>query len=185
MAYGGVKPLRQVALLIFVPDGNGMRYKKEVNGYTTEYYLNGSQILMENRINNGGRVYYLYDVSGIAGMKYNNEYYYFDKNTLGDVIGIRNKNGTTVATYEYDAWGNITYQSGAMAEVNPFRYRGYYYDMETGFYYLQTRKHSVTSRVRIFGLTSFRLILLVKIKSTILEYFLHYQFYTYKKVPTE
>lgn len=125
-------------------DGNGLRYKKEVNGYTTEYYLNGSQILMENRINNGGRVYYLYDVSGIAGMKYNNEYYYFDKNTLGDVIGIRNKNGTTVATYEYDAWGNITYQSGAMAEVNPFRYRGYYYDTETGFYYLQTRYYDPT-----------------------------------------
>ena len=118
----------------------------------------------------------------------------FDKNTLGDIIALRDERGRIVATYEYDAWGNHTVtdrygnvntNSTFIGNINPFRYRGYYYDTETGFYYLQTRKHSVTSRVRIFGLTSFRLILLVKIKSTILEYFLHYQFYTYKKVPTE
>ncbi len=44
-----------------------------------------------------------------------------------------------VASYEYDAWGNILSQSGSMAEKNPLRYRGYYYDNETGFYYLQSR----------------------------------------------
>lgn len=44
-----------------------------------------------------------------------------------------------MASYVYDAWGSITYQSGTMASVNPFRYRGYYYDDETGFYYLQSR----------------------------------------------
>ena len=42
------------------------------------------------------------------------------------------------------AWGNITYQSGTMASVNLFRYRGYYYDNETGFYYLQTRYYDPT-----------------------------------------
>ena len=118
-------------------DGNGMRYKKVVNGETTEYYLNGTQILMENR--DGIRIYYIYGVTGVEGMIYDEDYYYFDKNTLGDVIGIRNSSGTLVATYEYDAWGNITYQYGSMADINPFRYRGYYYDTETGFYYLQTR----------------------------------------------
>ena len=61
------------------------------------------------------------------------------KNTLGDIVAIRDGSGNIVATYEYDAWGNITYQSGSIAEINPFRYRGYYYDNETGFYYLQTR----------------------------------------------
>ncbi len=44
-----------------------------------------------------------------------------------------------MAQYEYDAWGRILNQSGEMADINPFRYRGYYYDTETGFYYLQTR----------------------------------------------
>lgn len=83
-------------------------------------------------------IYYIYDPTGIAGMIYNNAYYYFDKNTLGDIIRIRNASGTTVATYNYDAWGNAT-GFGAMYDINPFRYRGYYYDTETGFYYLQTR----------------------------------------------
>ena len=45
----------------------------------------------------------------------------------------------SVATYEYDAWGNIVSSSGRLAEINPLRYRGYYYDSETGFYYLRSR----------------------------------------------
>ena len=123
-------------------DGHGMRYKKVVNGVSTEYYYNGTQLLMENR--NGERIFYIYGVTGVEGLirvidSYKIEYYYFDKNTLGDVVAIRDQDGEVVAQYEYDAWGNITYQSGSMAIVNPFRYRGYYYDTETGFYYLQTR----------------------------------------------
>ena len=71
----------------------------------------------------------------------------FDKNTLGDIVAIRNSNGNIVATYEYDAWGNCTVMDGNgyintstsfIGNINPFRYRGYYYDTETGFYYLQT-----------------------------------------------
>lgn len=119
-------------------DGNGMRYKKVVEGEETEYYYNGTQLIAENR-EDEGRIYYIYDATGIAGMIYYYEYYYFDKNTLGDVVAIRNQSGQVVATYIYDAWGNIDYQSGSIAEINPFRYRGYYYDTETGFYYLQTR----------------------------------------------
>ena len=46
---------------------------------------------------------------------------------------------TAVATYEYDPYGNIVSQSGDLADLNPLRYRGYYYDAETGFYYLQSR----------------------------------------------
>ena len=47
--------------------------------------------------------------------------------------------GAEAASYEYDAWGNILSQSGSMASTNPLRYCGYYYDTETGFYYLQSR----------------------------------------------
>ena len=54
-----------------------------------------------------------------------------------------------IATYNYDAWGNIIPQSGTMATANPFRYRGYYYDTETGFYYLQTRYYDPTTRLFI------------------------------------
>ena len=68
----------------------------------------------------------------------------FDKNTLGDIIAIRDEDGNVVAKYIYDAWGNILHEEGGMASVNPFRYRGYYYDTETGFYYLQTRYYDPT-----------------------------------------
>ena len=47
--------------------------------------------------------------------------------------------GTTVASYEYDPFGNIITATGTMAEANPLRYRGYYYDRDTGFYYLNSR----------------------------------------------
>lgn len=66
---------------------------------------------------------------------------FFRKNILGDVTDIYNNAGTRVAGYAYDAWGNCTvlYNSSGLADVNPFRYRGYYYDSETGFYYLNSR----------------------------------------------
>lgn len=124
-------------------DGNGMRYKKKVGNLTTEYYYNGDQLLMENRPS-VGRVYYLYDATGITGMIYQGEHYFFDKNTLGDIVSICDRHGDTVATYCYDAWGNVIAKTGILADANPFRYRGYYYDAETGFYYLQTRYYDPT-----------------------------------------
>ena len=65
--------------------------------------------------------------------------YVFEKNLQGDIIAIYNTSGTAVATYKYDSWGNVISETGTMASVNPFRYRGYYYDTETGFYYLRSR----------------------------------------------
>ncbi len=79
-------------------------------------------------------------------MRYNDQNYYYLKNTLGDIIGIKDETGAQVATYTYDAWGNIVSKSGSMADINPFRYRGYYYDTETGFYYLQTRYYDPSIR---------------------------------------
>ena len=57
----------------------------------------------------------------------------------GDVVKLVTSSGSAAATYEYDAWGNVRSKSGTMADKNPLRYRGYYYDSETGFYYLQSR----------------------------------------------
>ena len=79
--------------------------------------------------------------------------YYYEKNLQGDIVGIMNEAGYKVVSYTYDAWGNpytptYVYHSGVSAtdranvELNPFRYRGYYYDGETGYYYLQTRYYS-------------------------------------------
>ena len=54
-------------------------------------------------------------------------------------MSIESSDGTPVASYCYDAWGKILACDGALAELNPLRYRGYVYDQETGFYYLQSR----------------------------------------------
>ena len=65
--------------------------------------------------------------------------YYYVLNLQGDVVKLVNANGTAYATYTYNAWGEVLTATGSMANINPLRYRGYYYDTETGFYYLQSR----------------------------------------------
>ena len=66
------------------------------------------------------------------------------KNLQGDIIGILDSNGTKVVNYVYDAWGQVSlggtpWNWVALGELNPFRYRGYYYDTESGLYYLNSR----------------------------------------------
>lgn len=58
---------------------------------------------------------------------------------MGDVLAITDTNGDIVADYEYDAWGKVLTADTDLAKQNPIRYRGYYYDNETGYYYLQSR----------------------------------------------
>jgi len=65
----------------------------------------------------------------------------------GDVIGLTDAYGNMVAEYKYDAWGKTIYINSYnlnIANVNPFRYRSYYYDYETGWYYLQSRYYDPT-----------------------------------------
>ena len=71
--------------------------------------------------------------------------YYYVLNLHGDVVKLIQANGHVVAHYTYDAWGNVS-SSGRLAEINPLRYRGYYYDNETGFYYLQSRYYDPANR---------------------------------------
>ena len=81
-------------------------------------------------------------------VKYNGTYYYYATNAFGDVVAIADGAGNEVVTYTYDAWGNILSTGGTMASTlgahNPFRYRGYVYDQETGLYYLQSRYYNPT-----------------------------------------
>ena len=70
--------------------------------------------------------------------------FWFEKNLQGDVVAIYNNSGVKLASYIYDAWGNftVTYTNGGAAtaaQYNPFTYRSYYYDDETGFYYVSSR----------------------------------------------
>jgi len=133
---------------------SGIRTSKTVDGIKHEYLLNGSQIVAETWTQNGIEymLRYIYDESGAPiGMKYRTsqqaaEYYtlyFFEKNAFGDIIGIYNSAGDLLGTYTYDAWGNcVVSGTDAVLQMNPFRYRGYYYDTETGFYYLQSRYYN-------------------------------------------
>ena len=123
-------------------DESGIRTKKTVNGMTTTFQLDGSKIVSENR--NGTAQSYFYDENGsVLGITYGGENYYFRKNFRNDVLAILNASGEVVVEYSYNPWGNILAVTGSLASTlgadNPFRYRGYYYDTESCFYYLNSR----------------------------------------------
>ena len=137
------------------PVSQRIRTSKKVTGTTHYYTLNGSQILTEQ----WGNIFivYLYDESGSPiGMQYRTDSmtegtfytYLFEKNLQGDIIAVYNTSGTKLISYVYDAWGNVTVTNhnvsgtNSGARHNPFRYRGYYYDTETGYYYLQSRYYN-------------------------------------------
>jgi len=65
--------------------------------------------------------------------------YYYITNLQGDVMYLVDSSGNEVAAYDYDPYGKVITSTGDLAEINPLRYRGYYYDTETSFYYLQSR----------------------------------------------
>ena len=149
--------------IFFEYNADGIRTQKmyadragEVPVYTDVYTVDGSKILSEQRTDEETgnvirTIYYVYDANGsVVGMKCNGVQYWYQKNMQGDVVRILNSYGGVAAIYTYDAWGKnlqITDKDGNdvsgdpdhIANINPFRYRGYYYDAETGWYYLNAR----------------------------------------------
>ena len=131
----------------------GIRTSKTVNGVTTEYTLVDGRITYQT--DGTTSMYFRYDGDDeLIGFEYTvngvtNEYYYV-KNLQGDIIDILDNNGNVVVSYEYDAWGEILSVSGSLAgtvgQANPFKYRSYYYDNESGFYYLQSRYYDAGVR---------------------------------------
>ncbi len=119
---------------------SGIRTAKFVGTVRHDYYLDGAKILRETWDDKTLDVLYDNEES-VCGIVYRGESYFFLKNLQGDIISITNVEGETVANYRYDAWGKCEIVAGSnpIADVNPFRYRGYYYDKETGLYYLQSR----------------------------------------------
>ena len=122
-------------------DSNGMRTQKTVDGVKTNYYYDSNKNLIALVKDNDTLLFY-YDSDGSAtSFSYNGTMYFYVKNLQGDVVRIIDLSGTEVASYVYDAWGNIKDTKGepTIREINPIRYRGYVYDTETGLYYLQSR----------------------------------------------
>lgn len=123
-------------------DSNGMRTQKTVDGVKTNYYYDSSNNLFALTQGNDTLFFY-YDNSGeVMSVSCNGTMYYYIKDLQGDITEIVDKDGKAVAEYAYDAWGNmLTENNGTLAvgKLNPFRYRSYVYDEETGLYYLQSR----------------------------------------------
>ena len=121
----------------------GYRTGKAVNGVATNYIVDENGTVVAQKTGND-TLYFEYDNYGSPlGFVYNGIQYLYITNIRNDVIAITDTTGTVVAGYTYGDWGECTVDSTstnlALANLNPLRYRGYYYDNETGYYYLQSR----------------------------------------------
>ncbi|KZE67993.1 hypothetical protein AWM68_17635 [Fictibacillus phosphorivorans] len=127
-------------------DENGRRIQKVVNGEVTNYFYNGDglNVLYETDGNNNVVRSYIYSESGqLVALKKGTEVYNYHYNAHGDVIALTNTQGIKVASYSYDAWGNIlNEQVDLVVNDNPYKYARYRYDSETGLYYLMARYYN-------------------------------------------
>lgn len=129
-------------------DNNGYRLSKDVNGDITYFDVFNGKILAQHGTHN---LYFQYNNEKPIGFILDNNQYYYITNIKGDIVGITDENGDLIASYVYDEWGKLLNIETAQAEnetqyeialLNPFRYRGYYYDEETGMYFLQSRYYN-------------------------------------------
>lgn len=130
----------------YVYDEDGRRIRKTVNGVVTNYIYNGDSINVQYETNASNQItrYYTYSAGGLllSMTEVGGGTYFYHTNAHGDVITVTDTNGNTVASYTYDAWGNILSKSGTFANQNPYCYAGYRFDIETGFYYLMARYYN-------------------------------------------
>ncbi len=123
-------------------DFRGNRLSKTVNGVCHTYIWEENRLLREDF--DGNTMLPLSDRSGrVFGIVWNGTPFFFKKNIQGDVVAVIDQSGNSVARYDYDPWGVCRMVKGtsglAIAEHNPYRYRGYYYDAESGFYRIGKR----------------------------------------------
>lgn len=135
-----------VNIVTYVYNAQGLRTSKIVNGDTTSYLYDGTKVIQ--MVKNVGESKYVidfvYDANGaLLGLNTEEGQYFYRRDITGKITGILDSNGNYVVRYRYDAWGNLLYGIPSTqciaAKYNPFVYKGYMYEEETGWYYLQTR----------------------------------------------
>lgn len=141
----------------FTYDVDGLRTSKKIPNVGSEhkYYYVGSRLQYET-LSDDSVLYYFYDSDGNpSGIRYKTGStftdYYYVCNWRGDVVEIYNSAGVLVASYDYNAWGvTTTHSTDAdtqnIADLNPLRYRGYYYDSETSMYYVNSRYYDPATK---------------------------------------
>ena len=128
--------------LSFSYNDAGLRTEKTVNGSTRRYIWNSSQLMAD--VGASDAFYFHYSSGGeLIGYTYKTADAETEcilvKNQQGDVERVISADGTVLAAYTYDAWGNVLTSEGSLATSNPIRYRGYYFDTETSLYYVSSR----------------------------------------------
>ena len=116
---------------------DGVRYQKVVGDVTTTYYLDGAKILGEDR-SDGTELRYFYDIDGLCGIRYNGNNYVIVRNAYGDIVMIMHDE-KPIVRYYYNAWGSCVVEqyedTDDIGNINPFRWKGHYFDTESGLYY--------------------------------------------------
>ena len=129
----------------FVYNAEGLRVRKTVNSVVTNYTLHGKNIVHMTQGSNTLHFWYD-DQNRPAIVQFNGTKYAYIHNLQGDIVGLIDSSGTEVVKYIYDPWGKILSTTGSLAStvgtVQPFRYRGYVYDVETELYYLRSRYYN-------------------------------------------
>ena len=155
LTWGEGRRLKKVSLswgtVDFAYDSDGKRVKKTSGNTETKYYYNGSTLsgLVRTTTGNTGTtkttVQFVYDAEGkpfLLRLNGKTDYFYL-YNGLGDVVGLVDSSNQVVVRYQYNSWGKVTSTqdtSGvSLATLNPFCYRKYVYDPETGLYCLGSR----------------------------------------------
>ena len=155
LTWGEGRRLKKVSLswgtVDFAYDSDGKRVRKTSGNTETKYYYNGSTLSGLVRTTTGSTgttkttVQFVYDAEGkpfLLRLNGKTDYFYL-YNGLGDVVGLIDSSNKVVVRYQYNSWGKVTSSedtSGvSLATLNPFRYRKYVYDPETGLYCLGSR----------------------------------------------
>ena len=131
-------------------DHAGHRIRKVVDGAVTQMCYAGD-LLVSERTGSEKTLWYRYDSSGnVIALTYESEIYMYLRNAQNDIIGLLDKDGKAVVRYTYDSWGQVVKIEGTLKDKvgarNPFRYKGYYYDVETGLYYCRSRYYDPAIR---------------------------------------
>lgn len=117
--------------------------KKDYRGITWDYIYDGDKLIFESSPH--GKLNFLYDENNMlyGFIKDNTEKYLYIRDNLQNIIAITSLSGEIVVKYLYDAWGKLLSTTGSLAStigaLNPFKYKGYYYDQESGMYYCKSR----------------------------------------------
>ena len=147
------RKLKQIGTRVhFDYNEDGIRIRKQGVNFVENYILDGSNMIGLHHSSEDGsyEMYFNYDEQGeLIGLSSEGKEYFYIRDITGNITKIVDEDGRCVVQYTYDAWGNfnqIIYRNCLVAHHNPFVYKGYFFDEETGWYYLKSRYYDPTIR---------------------------------------